>query len=257
MVRRPVRCNSRASKCLSRSPRSSKAREAGGTGHDGQINRPAFKPKYQYIHCPLPTRFGVRQCSGIDWQQSWPAIQSFRFDKLNFGLLLVRLPVHLLSSTWRASIAKFGMVIWHVSPRLAPTKGAKLCTYFAWSFRSGQLRFEPYLDVPMPLFRLRILMQFRMGSHSLPVEQGRLARPMVLRQLRRCTLCNTHAKGDEQHYVFDCPHFAHNRRQLTSLFQDADEAMQSFMWHRNQKAVCHCLAAILTLADDSSMDVSS
>ena len=27
-----------------------------------------------------------------------------------------------------------------------------------------------------------------------------------------------------------------------------------FMWHRKQKAVCHCLAAILNLADDSSMD---
>ena len=47
------------------------------------------------------------------------------------------------------------------------------------------------------------------------------------------------------------------RWQFRSLFQDADGAMQSFMWHRNQKAVCHCLAAILTLTDKSSMDVSS
>ena len=28
-------------------------------------------------------------------------------------------------------------------------------------------------------------------------------------------------------------------RRLRSLFQDADGALQSFMWHRNQKAVCH------------------
>ena len=42
----------------------------------------------------------------------------------------------------------------HVSPRLAPSKGAKLCTYFAW-FRPSQLRFEPYLDIPMPISRLR------------------------------------------------------------------------------------------------------
>ena len=145
----------------------------------------------------------------------------------------------------------------HVSPRLAPSKGAKLCTYFAWFFRPSQLRFEPYLDISMSISRLRLLMQFRMGSHSLHIEQGRLARPMVPRQLRRCTLCSTHAIGDERHYVFDCPHFAHIRRQFRSLFQDADGAMQSFMWHRNQKAVCHCSAAILTLADDSSMDVSS
>ena len=145
----------------------------------------------------------------------------------------------------------------HVSPRLAPSKGAKLCTYFAWFFCPGRLGFEPYFDIPMSLSRMRLLMQFRMGSHSLPVEQGRLARPVIPRQLRRCTLCDTHAIGDERHYVFDCPRFAHIRRQFRSLFQDADGAMQSFMWHRNQKAVCHCLAAILNLADDSSMDTSS
>ena len=108
-----------------------------------------------------------------------------------------------------------------------------------------------------PLSRVRVLMQFRMGSHSLPIEQGRLARPMIPRQLRRCTLCDTRGVGDERHYVFDCPRFAHIRRQFRSLFQDADGAMQSFMWHHNQKAVCHCLAAILNLADDSSMDTSS
>ena len=113
------------------------------------------------------------------------------------------------------------------------------------------------LASPCLFSRMRLLMQFRMGSHSLPVEQGRLARPMIPRQLRRCTLCDTHAIGDERHYVFDCPRFAHIRRQFRSLFQDADGAMQSFMWHRNQKAVCHCLAAILNLADDSSMDTSS
>ena len=145
----------------------------------------------------------------------------------------------------------------HVSPRLAPSKGAKLCTYSASFFRPSQWRFESYLDIPISISRLRLLMQFRMGSHSLPVEQGRLARPIVPRELRQCTLCSTHAMGDERHYVFDCLHFAHIRRQIRSLFQDADGAMQSSMWHRNQKAVCQCSAAILTLADDSSMDVSS
>ena len=36
----------------------------------------------------------------------------------------------------------------------------------------------------------------------------------------------THAIGDERHYVFDCPHFAHIRRQFRSLIQEADGAMQ-------------------------------
>ena len=57
----------------------------------------------------------------------------------------------------------------HVSPRLAPSKGAKSCTYFAWFFRPSQLRFEPYLDIPMSISRLRLLMHFWKGSHSLPV----------------------------------------------------------------------------------------
>ena len=75
-----------------------------------------------------------------------------------------------------------------VSRRTALSKGAKLCTYFAWFFRPGQLRSEPYLDNPMPLSRLRLLMQLRMGSHSLPVEQARLARPVVPRHLRCCNV---------------------------------------------------------------------
>ena len=168
--------------------------------------------------------------------------------------------VALNSLGFQANVEGQHRKVWdglHASPRLAPSKGAKLCTYFAWFLRPGRLGVEPYFDIPMPLSRMRLLMQFRMGSHSLPVEQGRLVRPMIPRQLRRCTLCDTHAVGDERHYVFDCPRFAHIRRQFRSLFQDADGAMQSFVWHRNQKAVCHCLAAILSLADDSSMDTSS
>ena len=106
----------------------------------------------------------------------------------------------------------------------------------------------------MPISRLRLLMQFRMGSHALPVEQGRLARPAIPRHLRRCALCETRALGDERHFVFDC---AHIRRQFCSLSMKADGTMQCFVWHKDQKAVCHCLAAIVNLADDSNQDASS
>ena len=115
----------------------------------------------------------------------------------------------------------------------------------------------PYFELPMPISRVQLLMQFRMGSHALPVEQGRLAKPAVPRHLRRCTLCGTRALGDGRHFVFDCPHFAHIRRQFRSLYQDADGTMQCFVWHKDQKAVCHCLAAILNVADDSNKDASS
>ena len=65
-------------------------------------------------------------------------------------------------------------------------------------------------------------MQFRMGSHALPVEQGRLVRPAVPRHLRRCTLCGTRALGDEWHFVFDCPRFAHIRWRFSSLYQERE-----------------------------------
>ena len=115
----------------------------------------------------------------------------------------------------------------------------------------------PHFEILMPVSRLRLLMQFRMGSHALPVEQGRLARPAIPGHLRRCNLCETRALGHERHFVFYCPHFAHIRRQFRALYQDADGTMQCFVWHKDQKAVCHCLAAILNLADDSNPDASS
>ena len=70
------------------------------------------------------------------------------------------------------------------------------------AFCPSQLKTVPYFELPMPISRVRLLMQFRMGSHALPVEQGRLAKPAVPRHLRRCTLCRTRALGDERHFAF-------------------------------------------------------
>ena len=91
----------------------------------------------------------------------------------------------------------------HVSPRTAPSKRAKLCTSFAWFLRPGQLKPVPYFELPMPISRLELLIQLRTGSHALPVEQGRLARPAIPRHLRHCTLCQTRTLGDERHTMFD------------------------------------------------------
>ena len=53
----------------------------------------------------------------------------------------------------------------HVFPRTAPSKRAKLCTYFARFLRP--MKTVPYFEVPMPISRLQLLMQFRTGSHAL------------------------------------------------------------------------------------------
>ena len=65
------------------------------------------------------------------------------------------------------------------------------------------------------------------GSHSLPIEDGRLVGPCVPWQLRRCTLCATCALGGERHYGFDCPHFADLRLTHAELFQHASGAVKS------------------------------
>ena len=100
----------------------------------------------------------------------------------------------------------------------------------------------------MGICKLRALVQFRLGSHALPIEQGRFARPALLRHLRRCTVCDTQAVGDELHCVVDCPHFSNIRAQCPGLFQDAAGCMRLFMWHKDQKSVCHCLNALLQKA---------
>ena len=59
---------------------------------------------------------------------------------------------------------------------------------------------------------------------------------------------DTQAVGDELHYVFDCPRFGATRAQYSNLFQVAEGSMRLFMWHKDQKAVSHCLTAILRMA---------
>ena len=65
------------------------------------------------------------------------------------------------------------------------------------------------------LSKLRDLAQFRLGSHNVPIEQGRMARPAVPKLLRKSPLCAPHAIFDERHFVLECPHLAGD------LLQDA------------------------------------
>ena len=136
----------------------------------------------------------------------------------------------------------------HVSPRTAPSARAKYCTYLRWFSRPGQMPAEPYFDLPISFRKLKMVVQFRLGSHNLPIEQGRMARPAVPRHLRRCTLCSHHAPGDERHYMLECPHFDLIRAQYSSLLQDAHDSMRDLMWHRDQKGLADFVCAILNEA---------
>ena len=92
----------------------------------------------------------------------------------------------------------------HIPPRTTPTKRAKLCRYAAsiWFLRPSHMKTLPHFELPMPISRLQLLMQFRMGSHALPLKQDRLARPAIPGHLRHCALCQTHW---EMSFGLDCP----------------------------------------------------
>ncbi len=92
--------------------------------------------------------------------------------------------------------------------------------------------------------KAQIHFHFRVGAHSLPVEQGRIEMPQVPRHLRRCAFCATNAIGDERHCVFDCPHFQGLRQQHAMIFRDSHDAMRSVMWHKDQKSVCALVLAL-------------
>ena len=153
---------------------------------------------------------------------------------------------------FRAALIRRQQRIWEnvaESPRTAPSKGAKLCTYHRWFSPPDRLHSAPYHQLPMPITKLRALLQFRMGSHALPVEQGRFARPVVPRNLRRCTLCSTRSVGDERHYLLECPNFDEVRAQYAELFDSSAGAMRSFVWHKDQQAVCDYMTAVIRLAE--------
>ncbi len=95
---------------------------------------------------------------------------------------------------------------------------------------------------------LQSIFHFRVGAHSLPVEQGRIEMPKVPQHLRRCTFCATNAIGDERHCVFDCLHFQGLPQQHAMIFRESHDAMRSVMWHKDQKSVCALVLAIVNEA---------
>ena len=126
-----------------------------------------------------------------------------------------------------------------------PWQPTKLNSWNSVCLSMARHHIKAYYDVPGDQ---HVVPEPDKPGHALPIEQGRFARPAVPRHLRRCTVCNTQAVGDELHCVFDCPRFSDIRAQFPGLFQDAAGSMRMFMWHKDQKSVCHCLIALLQKA---------
>ena len=112
---------------------------------------------------------------------SWAAGVDKQFRDLGMGSPFLSSGIGSLDSLgFMSRSAKRREQVWenlHVSPRTAPSKGAKLCIYHHWFGRPSNLRFEPYYELPMGISKLRALVQFRLGSHILPIEQFCQASP--------------------------------------------------------------------------------
>ena len=137
----------------------------------------------------------------------------------------------------------------HISPRSAPSARYNFCTDLRWFARPGSVSADRYFEMPISLFKLRRLIQFRVGSHSLPIKRGRMARPVIPTFLQRCTLCRQHAPGDERHHMLECPFFDRARTRFAHLLHDAHDSMRSLMWHKHQRGVADLIIAILDEAD--------
>ena len=128
-------------------------------------------------------------------------------------------------------------------PRLAPSAGVKLCTYHRWVGRPQNAACPSYWESPMGNAKLHRILRLRMGSHHLPVEEGR---PFNLpRASRVCNLCNTDALGDERHMLLECPALADLRLQFSSLLLPCSGVMRRLLWAKDQHEVCRYIIACL------------
>ena len=128
-------------------------------------------------------------------------------------------------------------------PRLAPSAGVQLCTYHRWFGRPQNAACPSYWESPMGNAKLHRILRFRMGSHHLPVEEGRHFN--LPRASRVCNLCNTDALGDERHMLLECPALAALRLQFSSLLLPCSGVMRRLLWAKDQHEVCRYIIACL------------
>ena len=130
-----------------------------------------------------------------------------------------------------------------LDPRSCPGPGVKLCTYRRWFSRPAHQVCPVYWEVPMSTAKLQKILRFRMGSHLLPIKQGRHLR--LPRHRRVCRLCHTGALGDERHMLLECPALADLRDEYFPLVAECSRVMARLVWARNQPMVSRYIIACL------------
>ena len=130
-----------------------------------------------------------------------------------------------------------------LDPRSCPGPGVKLCTYCRWFSRPAGQICPVYWEDPMSTAKLQRILRFRMGTHLLPIEQGRHLRLPRHRHVSR--LCHTGALGDERHMLLECPGLADLRDECSPLVAECSGVMARLVWARNQPMVSRYIIACL------------
>ena len=76
--------------------------------------------------------------------------------------------------------------------------------------------------------KLQRIFTFGMGSHMLPIEQGRHVQ--LPRHRHVCKVCRTGALGDERHLLLECPALADVRVQFSQLIAQSSGVVARLAW---------------------------
>ena len=116
-------------------------------------------------------------------------------------------------------------------PRAAPSAGVVSCAYHQWFRPFGKHR--RFCQLPVSGKRRQHFLQFRLGSHNLPVVAGRfcgIARAdKYVRSVQTVKTCGGIAVADELHIVVhEYPVLQPLRQQYAALFTSNTDTMRSF-----------------------------
>ena len=76
----------------------------------------------------------------------------------------------------------------------------------------------------------KLISRFRSGCHGLLVDTGRFGREeeQLSRDQRLCPVCHAYCVENEQHFLFDCPAYAHIREKHPLLFSHPAASVATF-----------------------------
>ena len=125
-------------------------------------------------------------------------------------------------------------------PRAAPSVEVVSCTYYHW-FRPFSKR-RRYSQLPVFGRCMQSFLQFRLGSHNLPIVAGRFSGDQHVASVHWvCTHCGGIAVADELHMIHECPVLQPLRLQYAALFTPDDNTMRSFCTTRSHAGFQICL----------------